>query len=148
MGTVTPLRLAIQLAVQSDFHIGTGAGIGRVVDAAVRVDRYGRPVIPGATLKGLARDEARRLCEAYPALRASEAERRIFGEAGRMQGSVFFGNATPGPGWVPPRVHGRSARDRQTGRALDDHLFRFEDAATGIFHAEITSDEPLDEAAT
>lgn len=135
-------KLRVQLDFSSDFHIGTGAGLGRVVDEVIARNAAGEPVVPGSTIKGLARDAVAGL----PApLRDADALARVFGLPGRLEGAVRFGDALPEEAWIPPRVHGRSARNRERGRTLDDALFRVEDATACRMVAHIRSDRSLDE---
>ncbi|MCB9609678.1 MAG: hypothetical protein H6716_24005 [Polyangiaceae bacterium] len=137
----TTLRVHLDFA--SDFHIGTGAGSGRVVDAVIARTAAGSPVVPGSTIKGLARGAADGLPKELSdgALIAS-----VFGLPGKLEGAVRFGDALPAKPWVPPSVHGRSARDKQRNRALDDALFMVEDATACGMEAEIRSTRVLLEA--
>jgi CRISPR/Cas system CSM-associated protein Csm3 (group 7 of RAMP superfamily) len=143
----TEIRVKLELC--SDFHIGTGTGVGRTVDAVVARDTDGMPLIPGSTLKGLTRWHAEQVLALHPSLDdpAAPVLVELFGEGGRP-GTVLFENATPASGRVAmPVVNGRSARDRGTGRALDEHLFQVEDAAAGSFACTVRSHEQLSDAA-
>lgn len=48
----------ITITMESDWHIGTGAGKAKEVDRLVRKDKKGLPIIPGRTLKGILKDSA------------------------------------------------------------------------------------------
>lgn len=137
------MKLRVELDFSSDFHVGTGAGLGRVVDAVIARTAAGEPVVPGSTIKGLARDAVAGL----PAqLRDADVVARVFGLPGKLEGAVRFSDALPETAWIPPAVHGRSARDRERGRALDDALFRVEDATACRMVAHVESARALDEA--
>lgn len=136
------MKLRVQLDFSSDFHVGTGAGLGRVVDAVIARTAAGEPVVPGSSIKGLAKDAVAGL----PAqLRDTDVVARVFGLPGKLEGAVRFGDALPETAWIPPAVHGRSARDRERGRALDDALFRVEDATACRMVAHVESARALDE---
>lgn len=139
------LQLEVVLDVRSDFHVGTGAGLGSVLDATVVRDRFGRPIVPGSTIKGLARDAARLLTTMHPALDHGGALDRVFGRPGSPPSLVRFGQAVAKGAAPLAVVHGRSARDRQSGRAADELLFRIEDAGAGRFVANVSADSALTE---
>ncbi len=138
-------RIKAELHITSDLHVGTGTGVGRVVDEEVRKDSNGWPYIPGSTLKGLARWQAERL----PKLGEREVVASLFGDQGEPHGKVHFGDARlPRAGLTklrPTTVLGRSSRDRKTGRAKDDHLFRLEDATKGTYTAILEAPSGLDD---
>lgn len=135
-------KLTVHLDFSSDFHVGTGAGLGRVVDAVIARTADGEPVVPGSTLKGLARDAIAGL----PAqLRGEDVVARVFGLPGRLEGAVRFGDALPAKAWIAPAVHGRSTRNRERRRALDDALFRIEDAAACNMIAQVIAERTLGE---
>lgn len=154
------LLVELSLDLRSDFHIGTGMGQGRTVDAVVLRDQQGFPYIPASTLKGLARWHAERLVELQPRLgleaamppdvRKNAVIVELFGEIGNEPGGVIFSDArSPVTTRVPrPEVHGRSARDRRLGRALADHLFFIEDAAALRYVTEVRSESALTHHAT
>lgn len=135
-------RIQVTLEFLSDFHIGTGAGLGRVVDAVIARTAGGEPVVPGSTIKGLARDAVAGL---PVQLRDTDVIARVFGRPGSDEGIVRFGDAVPEKDWSSPMIHGRSARDRNRGRALDEALFRMEDATACRMVAHALSDQILDE---
>jgi len=134
------LKLKAHILCQSDFHIGAGTGVGAVADSVVMRSQNGVPIIPGSTIKGLARDAVLRLPEM---LRSEKLVNQLFGIAGHNEGVIRFGNAEPAKQWLQPAVHGRSAIDRTTGRAMDKALFRMEDAAACLMISNITSTRPL-----
>lgn len=137
-------RLKVILHLQSDFHVGTGTGRGRVLDAVVVRDRSGRPIVPGSTIKGLALDQARRLIAIPGASWPDDVVDRVFGVRGQSQGAALFGRATPAARWLEPAAFGRSARSRETGRARDDALFREELAPAMDFEVEVEAPGGLD----
>lgn len=139
------VRLDVILDFRTDFHVGTGAGRGGVVDAAIVRDRYGRPIVPGSTLKGLARETARQLGDMYPELDRG-AGARVFGVSGGWPGAVDFDRAIPMKDTWRVGVRGRSSRNRETGRARDDFLFRVEEASASQFRASVTAPGALDDA--
>ena len=51
-------RRRLKLTFESDWHIGTGAGIPGSVDRQVLRDGDGLPYVPGKTLTGILRDAA------------------------------------------------------------------------------------------
>ncbi|MGH8565191.1 MAG: RAMP superfamily CRISPR-associated protein [Gammaproteobacteria bacterium] len=64
-----------------------------VPDAVVARDRAGRPVVPGSTLKGLARDEPRRLLELAANRWPAGVLDALFGSRGSTQGKLRFDRA-------------------------------------------------------
>lgn len=136
------VHLKLRLRFRSDFHVGTGAGLGRVVDAVVARNASGEPIVPGSTIKGLARDAVKDL---PPRLQDKALVEAVFGASGRTEGAARFSDAVPVEPWESPVVHGRSARDREKGRAMEDALFRMEDAAATTMVANVTATRDLDE---
>ena len=53
----------LKIEFQSDWHIGSGAGIPGSVDRQVLRDSQGFPYIPGKTLTGILRDAAEFVAE-------------------------------------------------------------------------------------
>lgn len=153
------MRIEVNIEVESDFHIGTGSGAGRTIDAVVLKDEQGTPYIPASSLKGLTRWHAEQLVQLHPQLdrvpapdRAGAFEQvseQLFGMPGMDAGLVFFTNARYQERTIPePQVHGRSSRDRTSGRAMEDHLFHVEDAPAGHFEAVVYSQEAISWHAT
>ncbi len=62
------MKLTFEIALESDYHIGSGYGRGADVDSALLRDADGVPVIRGSTLVGLMRDALRRLLTESTAL--------------------------------------------------------------------------------
>jgi CRISPR-associated protein Csx10 len=148
-------HIEVSIDVMTDFHVGSGSGLGRTVDAVVVKDEHGLPYIPASSLKGLTRWHAEQLVKLYPSLdwigssgganSPATLTGHLFGIAGTDNGRVFFANAQYlEPGDHTPQVHGRSSRDRTSGRALEDHLFHVEDAPAGCFQTVVYSDDELD----
>ncbi len=156
------MRIEVTIEVMSDFHIGTGSGVGRTVDAIVLKDEKGLPYIPASSLKGLARWHAEQLANLHPQLDQAplsdetdpflKPTEELFGSAGKSAGRGFFTNARyndkKNREIHHPQVHGRSSRDRISGRSLKKHLFQFEDAPRGHFQAYIYSDDNISWQAT
>ncbi len=146
------LDLEVTITMEAEFHIGSGFGVGRTIDAGIVKDEDGLAVIPASTIKGLARAAA---AELFP--EKGDADPRvtqIFGSRGRngdRSGAVIFRDARSIRASVPAKrttqITGRSSRDRITGRALKGHLFHFEDAETGQFRCRLTSRQPLSDVA-
>lgn len=134
------LELEVVLDIWSDFHIGTGTGRGRTIDAVVLRDDQRRPYLPGTALKGLARTEAERIADLFVSNTSlKDTITDIFGDA-QHQGAFIFEDAYLMATRVsPPRVNGRSRRDRQLNRAAERALFYFEDAAATRVKAQIGS---------
>lgn len=153
------VRIKLTIQVQSDFHVGTGTGRGRATDAVFLSDEQGLPYIPGSTIKGLARVEAKELITLYhphlgpvPDEKSFESSTfyEVFGGGnadGFAEDRVFFEDArllTTFPLADVARLRtGRSARDRISGVAKQDHLFFYEDAPAATFEARLTSDTNL-----
>ena len=53
------------ITFDSDWHIGTGAGVPGDLDAVVRRDADGLPVVPARTVVGLWRDGCERVGNAH-----------------------------------------------------------------------------------
>ncbi|MBU1430711.1 hypothetical protein KKF91_09165 [Myxococcota bacterium] len=58
------MTYAIEVEIYTDWHAGTGKGIGAGVDAVTRRDTDGLPMLPGAHIRGLLR-HALQLAETY-----------------------------------------------------------------------------------
>ncbi len=136
-------RLRVRLDFLSDFHVGAGRGLGRVVDETIVRSSAGEPTVPGSSLKGLARDAARGL---PPSLAREAAVAALFGASGQAEGVLRFEDALPETAWTLPAIHGRSARDRITGRTQDEALFQIEDAAACSMVAMIHGDRILSDS--
>jgi CRISPR/Cas system CSM-associated protein Csm3 (group 7 of RAMP superfamily) len=145
------LRVKVTLKIVSDFHLGTGAGRGRTVDATVLRDERGTPYVPASALKGLTRWHARSIADVISALDVAAPVtpdstedftpfEELFGREGGVRGRVDFGDAlaVSYEGFAP-LVHGHSTRDRHSGRSQDQRLYFTEDAAATTLEAELTT---------
>jgi hypothetical protein len=151
------IKIELTISVADDFHIGTGAGRGRATDAVVLVDERHVPYVPGSAIKGLCKWQACRLIDAYPALGpkpeppATGPAFEIFGggtDLKHAENRVWFDHAYPGSTQTLSTVRtGRSARDRVSGRARDQHLFFYEDASAAQFSTVLTCEDDLSPAA-
>jgi CRISPR-associated protein Csx10 len=131
----------------SDWHIGTGAGIPHSVDRTVVRDEDGLPYIPAKTLTGILRDGAEKVAMH---LGGEGHLKNLFG--GRVSEEKSSSPPTPArlsirPARYPQRIR-RAAREKglneafcfvkpgvaidgQTDRAKEDHLFFYEMARKG-----------------
>lgn len=145
------MRIDLKIVVDSDFHIASGEGVGRIVDSAIVRNDRGTPYVPAASLKGLSRWHAETVIELAPFQRLipEKGHRRawidrLFGGMGAERGVLWFEDAEIQDSEVfEPQVHGRSARDPRTGRTRDNALFFYEDAAAATFVSTITCDRTL-----
>jgi len=55
------IRLVFELTFRSDYHVGSGRGLGTGVDSALLRDGDGKPVLRGTTLAALIREGLRQL---------------------------------------------------------------------------------------
>lgn len=79
----------------SDWHIGSGLSSGSKNDALVKKNKYGLPVIPGRTMKGLLKDAAADLFEGDEDY--SDFIKDCFEpdtENGSSENKIYYGNAT------------------------------------------------------
>lgn len=60
------LTLTFEIALDSDYHVSAGHGLGPLVDSALHRDVDGIPVLRGTTLTGLLRDGLYRLLQLAP----------------------------------------------------------------------------------
>lgn len=157
---------ALRIFFESDWHIGSGAGIPGGVDRMVVRDWEGFPFIPGKTLTGILRDSAEFVASTRDVL-----------EGGRHWHEVLvslFGNQTTnedepasqakigiGSGSFSPEMKNylRSEKevtpylfmlqpgvkiDRKTGRALEGHLYSREEVRGGCaMYADLTTRKAL-----
>ena len=47
-------KAALKIRLTSQYHLGSGFGLARIIDALLKVDGDGVPVIPGSTVSGIA----------------------------------------------------------------------------------------------
>ncbi|MCA9061525.1 MAG: hypothetical protein KDA96_00620 [Planctomycetaceae bacterium] len=138
-------RLSVRLVIRSDFHIGTGSGQGRIVDARILTDPGGCPILPGSSLKGLARAQAE--VRILPVFSDYEgAADLVFGKPGGPRGCFHFGEARTESS-PPVTLIARSARDRNSGCTREGSLFFGEVAPAQILNAVVEADDlPDDES--
>jgi CRISPR/Cas system CMR subunit Cmr4 (Cas7 group RAMP superfamily) len=43
----------VKISLKSQYHLGSGFGLGRIIDSLLKVDEEGVPLIPGTTVSGL-----------------------------------------------------------------------------------------------
>ncbi|MCO6454645.1 MAG: hypothetical protein J5I93_05020 [Pirellulaceae bacterium] len=131
-----------EFQVLSDFHLGSGSGRGRTIDAQVLKDALGRPYLPGSSIKGLARAHA---CNSIaPALTEfRDVLEAVFGIQGHDRGWFYFHDARLRDPQVRPRpaVVGRSSRSPKTGATEKHHLFYNEVAAGATFEGLIEAED-------
>ncbi len=136
-------QIEVTWSLRSDFHVGTGMGLGRTIDDLCLRDSEGRATIPGSTIKGLVRDQMRILRAALPAV-PEERIADLLGAPGGIEGAAVFDDARPSAApRDPARLHGRSARDRSTGGPMKKALFHYEDAAAGTFESRVSAARDL-----
>lgn len=95
----------LEVKFESDWHIGSGAGIPGSVDRRVLRDEYGFPYVPGKTLTGVLRDAAEWIAEARDRIDVKNPKLRqnrwhtaligLFGEQPDTHGGTA--NAEPRP---------------------------------------------------
>lgn len=59
------IEIDVKVFLKSALHIGTGLGVPKKIDDIVQRDTYGRPYLPGSSLKGKTRFQAWRLAQAF-----------------------------------------------------------------------------------
>jgi CRISPR/Cas system CSM-associated protein Csm3 (group 7 of RAMP superfamily) len=100
------MELTLEVDVLSDTAFSMGGGVSGLVDAEVKHDASGLPMISGRTLKGLLVNECAEILFALPADQHADweaAARRLFGERGETTdkaGGVWIGDATLAPDLV------------------------------------------------
>lgn len=89
------------IELRSQGAVVTGTGTGGVRDIGIELHgTYGWPIIPGSTLKGVAREYARQMGEPVEEIFGSEP-----GTEPLVPGAVSFFDALPGPEGVKVVVH-------------------------------------------
>jgi len=140
------MKRTLTISFDSDWHIGSGAGIPGSVDRQVLRDQDGLPYIPAKTLTGMLRDAAEWLVEngGYD----KTALKALLGHQPKSHGGQESEVAQEARLWVRPARIPESLRSklekdpelrdalfliqphvrisRETGRAKDDHLFSVE----------------------
>jgi CRISPR/Cas system CSM-associated protein Csm3 (group 7 of RAMP superfamily) len=155
----TGVEVALRVTLRSALHVGTGFGLGALLDDRIvqgphpeGVDRD-VPYLPGSSLKGRLRHHARLLTGVlgWPAADREAAESRLFGFAESPGPLVFSdahleerraqGIARLGSEWGP--AEGRGERSfvslsRRRRVALEQRLFRIEIVDDElVFHARV-----------
>lgn len=98
-----PDRPLLRITTESDWHIGSGAGVSGGTDALIQRDRDGLPVIPGSTLTGILREAAEMAAEALD----EDTDATAWSElAGWLFGSSWV---APGAGGEAPSAAPRAA---------------------------------------
>jgi len=143
---------------ESDWHIGSGAGIPGSVDRQVLRDAEGLPFVPGKTITGILRDAAEMVVEVRDGGENGEGRWRralvsLFGGQPEAHGgspvaaassaAIGFGDAVLSSG-LRDRIAARAELaqalffvqpgvkiSRKSGRAEEDHLFSFEKVRAG-----------------
>lgn len=142
------LKVTIQLL--SDYHIGTGTGRGRTVDAVIVKDPSGLPYLLGSSIKGLARHHAESTL--VPTLFSTSHDFGlidcVFGAQGSEPGTFHFDDFHLASSTVSDRpiVVGRSARDRQSGTSEYKALFFQEVGAAATFESIVEGANLSDDA--
>lgn len=153
----------LTITFESDWHIGSGAGIPKYIDRLVLRDGEDLPYIPGKTLTGILRDAAERLADIYAAAgdpsrhalvntlfgATREKETNAPGPASDAKIQVRPARLAPGlRALLTKRLDLREALfsvqpgvkiDEDSGRAQDDHLFFLQKTRKGcVLNAEVT----------
>lgn len=158
----------LKIEFQSDWHIGSGAGIPGSVDRQVLRDSQGLPYVPGKTLTGILRDAAEFVAEIRGG-RHKDLVSELFGTQQGLRGEdaviepraakIGIGSAvfsektrnyilgndlTSALFYVQPGIK----IDPSTGCTSEDHLFSVEKTRSGcvlyaevIFFVELSDDE-------
>ena len=132
-------RLKVKIQLLSDYHLGTGTGRGRTVDAVIVKGPSGLPYLLGSSIKGLARHHAESTL--VPTLFSTSHDvgliDGVFGAQGSEPGTFYFDDFHLAPSTVSDRpiVVGRNARDRQSGITANKALFFQEVGAAATFES-------------
>ncbi|MBX6382269.1 MAG: type III-B CRISPR module RAMP protein Cmr6 [Microbispora sp.] len=109
LGNVRTLVLRIEGAVV------TGTGAGAIRDVGIELHgTYGWPILPGSSLKGVAREYARQIGTPYTEIFGSAPE-----EEPQLPGSVTFFDALPSAAGVEVAVHTMTPHTRGYRSAVD-----------------------------
>jgi CRISPR/Cas system CSM-associated protein Csm3 (group 7 of RAMP superfamily) len=153
----TKIEFELFITPMSQFHIGTGFGMGTFIDKTTAKNKLGAIYIPGSTIKGKTKYFARQIansfgynyctednpCKANPCIVC-----RIFGSP-LQQGKFFFSDATVSQKDIKcvteesednPAISLRyflntrtgTKMDRRFGTVQEDHLFTTETGMRGI----------------
>ena len=153
----TKIEFKLLITPLSQFHIGTGFGVGRFIDRATIKDKLGAIYIPGSTIKGKAKYFARQMANSFGINYCAEDNQckgnpcivcRTFGSP-LHQGKFFFSDAKVPEELIKslteennenPAISLRSFLNIKTGTKIDrrfgtveeDHLFTTETGMRGI----------------
>ncbi|MDR1375863.1 MAG: RAMP superfamily CRISPR-associated protein, partial [Synergistaceae bacterium] len=145
------------LTFESDWHIGSGAGIPGSVDRQVLRDKNGLPYVPGKTLTGILRDAAEWVASIRDAAEKGDRWRKVrtalFGEqpetyekgksAAASAAAIGIGSAVFSPETQKYMIEHKDVLaslfvvrpgvkiDPKTGRSLEKHLFFTEEVRGG-----------------
>lgn len=149
----------LRIEFQSDWHIGTGAGIPGSTDRQVLRDPQGLPYVPGKTLTGILRDAAEFVADVRGG-NAIDLPSKIFGAQsesdscaraakigissaefpGEIRDYILRNDLTSALFHVQPGIK----IDSKTGCAQEDHLFSLEKVRRGcVLYAEVVFMEEL-----
>jgi len=53
MSDIDSKRINLKIKINNQYHIGSGFGLGRIIDSLLKVDEDGVPVLPGSTVIGI-----------------------------------------------------------------------------------------------
>ena len=116
-------QLNVTITMHTQWHAGTGSGGGSDLDAVIKRE-LNLPVLPGTTLKGLARDRAA-VVQAATGVRLAE---KVFGTK-QHPGRWHFGSARmTSVEEVKTFLSRHNRHDPATGRVPDDYFFSLEAA--------------------
>jgi hypothetical protein len=140
--------LLVTFSFSGHWHVGTGQE-SEATDG-LQANEKGNPVLPGTSIKGLAKDEARSMIDVFSSLdgneiSADELLRDVFGEKSgpkSKDGAWTFGSARrvkhqAGPDLGSCAVHHQNRIDPVTGRVPDDVFFDVEIVKGGVFTASV-----------
>jgi CRISPR/Cas system CSM-associated protein Csm3 (group 7 of RAMP superfamily) len=153
----TRIEFELFITPLSQFHIGTGFGVGKFIDRATIKDKLGVIYIPGSTIKGKAKYFARQMANSFGLDYCTEDNPckgnpcivcRTFGSP-LHQGKFFFSDAKLPEELIKslteeneenPAISLRSFLNIKTGTKIDrrfgtveeDHLFTTETGMRGI----------------
>lgn len=153
----------LRIEFQSDWHIGTGAGIPGSVDRQVLRDPQGLPYVPGKTLTGILRDAAEFVADVRGG-NAIDLPSKIFGAQSESDSCAMAAKIGISSAEFPGEIRDYILRndltsalfhvqpgikiDNETGCAQEDHLFSLEKVrrdcvlyAEVVFMEELSDDE-------
>ena len=153
----TKIELKLSITPVSQFHIGTGFGMGKFIDKTTTRNKFGAIYIPGSTIKGKAKYFGRQIaislgekycredkpCKSEPCIIC-----RTFGSP-LYQGKFFFSDANIGKRFTEIINEGEQENpaismrfflntrtgtkiDRKSGTVQEDYLFTTESGMRGV----------------